>query len=336
MKRVLLSLFAILMVSGVFAQDMAKEGKTLLTTLKKMREVTAVKPKAGENHTYAFNYNKGYYEIKLESTGSTGLIQVTFSTNGIKLTQGKYFEGAVREVANSVNDQSHAVKVIMESSRIAFEQQFFVKSTISLEADVIKKYLDNLSTARTNFTESFKSVNARYKKEDSLRTVEDNRIADSLANAAKKEKIDNGDSVQVIKVDPISDVTLVKTEFANVYINGELKDKDNSSDFKESNTECVQFTLTLKSKKAGKYTICARIFNPEGIILSTDKDQKYALSQSIDFKKADKEQTATLGFFGSNTQKVWKAGKYKVEYWEVPEGNEANAAKLGEEYITIK
>ena len=162
MKRVLLSLLAILMVSSAFAQDMAKEGKTLLTTLKKMREVTAVKPKAGENNTLELNYKKGYYEIKLESTGSTGLLQVTISTSGLKLTKGKYFEGAVREVSNSVNDESHAVKVVMESGRVAFEEQFFVKSTASLDADVIKKYLDNLSTARTNFTETYKTVNKRY------------------------------------------------------------------------------------------------------------------------------------------------------------------------------
>ena len=333
MKRVLLSLLAILMVSSAFAQDMAKEGKTLLTTLKKMREVTAVKPKAGENNTLELNYKKGYYEIKLESTGSTGLLQVTISTSGLKLTKGKYFEGAVREVSNSVNDESHAVKVVMESGRVAFEEQFFVKSTASLEADVIKKYLDNLSTARTNFTETYKTVNKRYKDADSLRIVNEKKKADSLANVAKKEKIDNGDSVKVIKVDRISDVVLVKEEVANVNAHGDAK--ENPTEFKENNTEFVLLTLTLNSKKVGKYTICARIIDPEGIILTTDKEQKYTLTQTFEFKKVDKDVTQAFSVFGSNTQKIWKTGTYKVEYWEVPAGDEAAASKIGESKIAI-
>lgn len=331
MKRVLLSLLAILMVSSAFAQDMAKEGKTLLTTLKKMREVTAVKPKAGENNTLELNYKKGYYEIKLESTGSTGLLQVTISTSGLKLTKGKYFEGAVREVSNSVNDESHAVKVVMESGRVAFEEQFFVKSTASLEADVIKKYLDNLSTARTNFTETYKTVNKRYKDADSL--ANEKKKADSLANVAKKEKIDNGDSVKVIKVDRISDVVLVSEKAENVNAHGDAK--ENSTEFKENNTEFVLLTLTLNSKKVGKYTICARIIDPEGIILTTDKEQKYTLTQTFEFKKVDKDVTQAFSVFGSNTQKIWKTGTYKVEYWEVPAGDEAAASKIGESKFTI-
>lgn len=331
MKRVLLSLLAILMVSSAFAQDMAKEGKTLLTTLKKMREVTAVKPKAGENNTLELNYKKGYYEIKLESTGSTGLLQVTISTSGLKLTKGKYFEGAVREVTNSVNDESHAVKVVMESGRVAFEEQFFVKSTASLEADIIKKYLDNLSTARTNFTDTYKTVNKRYKDADSL--ANEKKKADSLANVAKKEKIDNGDSVKVIKVDRISDVVLVKEEVANVNAHGDAK--ENPTEFKENNTEFVLLTLTLNSKKVGKYTICARIIDPEGIILTTDKEQKYTLTQTFEFKKVDKDVTQAFSVFGSNTQKIWKTGTYKVEYWEVPAGDEAAASKIGESKIAI-
>ena len=333
MKRVLLSLLAILMVSSAFAQDMAKEGKTLLTTLKKMREVTAVKPKAGENNTLELNYKKGYYEIKLESTGSTGLLQVTISTSGLKLTKGKYFEGAVREVSNSVNDESHAVKVVMESGRVAFEKQFFVKSTASLDADVIKKYLDNLSTARTNFTETYKTVNKRYKDADSLRLVNEKKKADSLANVAKKEKIDNGDSVQVIKVDRISDVVFVSEKAENVNAHGEAK--ENPTEFKENNTEFVLFTLTLSSKKEGKYTICARIIDPEGIILITDKEQKYALTQTFEFKKANKDVTQAFSVFGKNTQKIWKTGTYTVEYWEVPAGDEAAASKIGESKFTI-
>ena len=331
MKRVLLSLLAILMVSSAFAQDMAKEGKTLLTTLKKMREVTAVKPKAGENNTLELNYKKGYYEIKLESTGSTGLLQVTISTSGLKLTKGKYFEGAVREVTNSVNDESHAVKVVMESGRVAFEEQFFVKSTASLEADVIKKYLDNLSTARTNFTDTYKTVNKRYKDADSL--ANEKKKADSLANVAKKEKIDNGDSVQVIKVDRISDVVFVSEKAENVNAHGEAK--ENPTEFKENNTEFVLFTLTLSSKKEGKYTICARIIDPEGIILITDKEQKYALTQTFEFKKANKDVTQAFSVFGKNTQKIWKTGTYTVEYWEVPAGDEAAASKIGESKIAI-
>ena len=331
MKRVLLSLLAILMVSSAFAQDMAKEGKTLLTTLKKMREVTAVKPKAGENNTLELNYKKGYYEIKLESTGSTGLLQVTISTTGLKLTEGKYFEGAVREVSNSVNDESHAVKVVMESGRVAFEEQFFVKSTASLEADVIKKYLDNLSTARTNFTETYKTVNKRYKDADSL--TNEKKKADSLANVAKKEKIDNGDSVQVIKVDRISDVVFVSEKAENVNAHGEAK--ENPTEFKENNTEFVLFTLTLSSKKEGKYNICARIIDPEGIILITDKEQKYALTQTFEFKKANKDVTQAFSVFGKNTQKIWKTGTYTVEYWEVPAGDEAAASKIGESKIAI-
>ena len=331
MKRVLLSLLAILMVSSAFAQDMAKEGKTLLTTLKKMREVTAVKPKAGENNTLELNYKKGYYEIKLESTGSTGLLQVTISTSGLKLTKGKYFEGAVREVTNSVNDESHAVKVVMESGRVAFEEQFFVKSTASLEADVIKKYLDNLSAALTNFKKSFRTVNKRYKDADSLDN--EKKKADSLANVAKKEKIDNGDSVQVIKVDRISDVVFVSEKAENVNAHGEAK--ENPTEFKENNTEFVLLTLTLNSKKVGKYTICARIIDPEGIILITDKEQKYALTQTFEFKKANKDVTQAFSVFGSNTQKIWKTGTYTVEYWEVPAGDEAAASKIGESKFTI-
>lgn len=331
MKRVLLSLLAILMVSSAFAQDMAKEGKTLLTTLKKMREVTAVKPKAGENNTLELNYKKGYYEIKLESTGSTGLLQVTISTSGLKLTKGKYFEGAVREVTNSVNDESHAVKVVMESGRVAFEEQFFVKSTASLDADVIKKYLDNLSTARTNFTDTYKTVNKRYKDADSL--ANEKKKADSLANVAKKEKIDNGDSVKVIKVDRISDVVFVNADVANVNAHGDAK--ENPTEFKENNTEFVLLTLTLNSKKVGKYTICARIIDPEGIILTTDKEQKYTLTQTFEFKKANKDVTQAFSVFGSNTQKIWKTGTYKVEYWEVPAGDEAAASKIGESKIAI-
>ena len=331
MKRVLLSLLAILMVSSAFAQDMAKEGKTLLTTLKKMREVTAVKPKAGENNTLELNYKKGYYEIKLESTGSTGLLQVTISTSGLKLTEGKYFEGAVREVSNSVNDESHAVKVVMESGRVAFEEQFFVKSTASLDADVIKKYLDNLSAALTNFKKSFRTVNKRYKDADSLDN--EKKKADSLDNVAKKEKIDNGDSVKVIKVDRISDVVFVNADVANVNAHGDAK--ENPTEFKENNTEFVLLTLTLNSKKVGKYTICARIIDPEGIILTTDKEQKYTLTQTFEFKKVDKDVTQAFSVFGSNTQKIWKTGTYTVEYWEVPAGDEAAASKIGESKFTI-
>lgn len=310
MKRIILSLVAVLLATGMFAIDITQQRKDLMTMLKRTSGVTAAAPNKENNNIVDLNFKKEYYQIALEDFN--GFLKITFSTPGYKLKPGNYEKRAVYEVTTSVNQNYHSVKVKIESNRIGFEQQMFVKDITAFSPTVLRQYLEILDKAKEEFTNNYKIKNNKYARERRDREINDSiRREDSIRNA----KIQSGDSVIIVEPEKPSQLQMTAAvEVYNVDGHGNKNNVD-GKDLRVGKTQYIAFVLKTKSPVKKEYNIRVRIFNPDGVPILTEKDSKYTFEFPISAQK-NKENETTTEAFGSMSQNIWTAGTYKVEFYE--------------------
>lgn len=308
MKRIILSLVAIFMVTSMFAIDITKQRKDLLATVKKTTGVTAAGINKDNGNTIDLNFSKEYFQINLQE--QSGFVKVTISTTGFNI-KSKDEKVVVYEVGTGINAKFHSVKVKIEPTRVGFEEQLFVKDMSAFSTEVIRHYLNNLLEAKRDFSSTYRAVNQNYTNARRARERRDSiRRADSISN----HKITSGDSTIVVEVERISKLQTVGTvEVKNV----DAHNNEIASDgvLKASDIQYLSFTIKTKSSEKKDYKISARIINPAGVPIITDTDNRTSFTFTISTEK-NKEKTTTTEPFGNTSQNIWVPGTYKVEFYE--------------------
>lgn len=111
----------------------------------------------------------------------------------------------------------------------------------------------------------------------------------------------------------------------NMYIKGisvRVVDADGTviSDYdkgiRKSTCRFLQEKVTLSATKEGVYKLGVKLYTPDGKLLLPTKNSRFTTITTIDVQKSNKPAEYELLMFGSNNGKLWKAGEYKIEFYE--------------------
>lgn len=93
-----------------------------------------------------------------------------------------------------------------------------------------------------------------------------------------------------------------------------ISDYDKS--IRKSQCRYLQERVELTAKNDGVYKLGVKLYTPEGKLLVPNKNARFTTITTVDIPKANKTNTYELLKFGSDNGKVWKAGEYKIEFYE--------------------
>lgn len=91
---------------------------------------------------------------------------------------------------------------------------------------------------------------------------------------------------------------------------------DYDKGIRKSSCRYLQEKVTLKASKEGVYKLGVKLYTPDGKLLLPAKGARFTTITTIDVQKANKPAEYELLMFGSNNGKIWKAGEYKIEFYE--------------------
>ena len=315
MKRILLSLMAVAAVLSSFAIDLEQQQKLLYAIAKDIPNVSNV----GITPDHTANiiiYHKTQYQVTFDEVD--GALKVTFSITGYKDPQDSFEPQAIQEATALNNLRYHAVKVNLETSRVGFEAQLYLKDITGLSPQAIQMILDNLTEAKNSYRTDVRQLSDKYRKQRLLAQRNDSIAA---AEKAKADKIKNGDSAIVVKVEVPTDLRL-QGPILPVNVDAHGKTVGDGVTFNLDNFKYVAFTFRAISPENRDYNIFVRITNSDGVPLLTSSDSKYTISYKVNAKK-NKETVFLSPPFGSLSQAIWTPGIYKAEFFE-------GSAKIGE------
>lgn len=96
--------------------------------------------------------------------------------------------------------------------------------------------------------------------------------------------------------------------------NSVISDYDKS--IRKNSCRYLQERVELTAKNDGIYKLGVKLYTPEGKLLVPTKDARFTTITSINVPKANKTKTYELLKFGSDNGNIWKAGEYKIEFYE--------------------
>lgn len=91
---------------------------------------------------------------------------------------------------------------------------------------------------------------------------------------------------------------------------------DYDKSIRKSQCRYLQERVELSAKNDGLYKLGMKLYTPEGKLLVPNKDARFTSITSINVPKANKINTYELLKFGSDNGNIWKAGEYKIEFYE--------------------
>jgi len=95
---------------------------------------------------------------------------------------------------------------------------------------------------------------------------------------------------------------------------GVISDYDKS--IRKNSCRYLQERVELTAKNDGAYKVGVKLYTPDGKLLLPNKDARFTTITTIDVQKANKVAQYELLKFGSDDGSVWKAGEYKIEFYE--------------------
>lgn len=95
---------------------------------------------------------------------------------------------------------------------------------------------------------------------------------------------------------------------------GVISDYDKS--IRKNNCRYLQERVELSAKDNGAYKLGVKLYTPDGKLLVPNKDARFTTITTINVPKANKTNTYELLKFGSDDGKVWKAGEYRIDFYE--------------------
>lgn len=224
---------------------------------------------------------------------------------------------ALLNAANILNNESPSVKVNVDfkEGRISFMQVLMVN-----------KLTDLTSTQLVLYVQAFDGVKERFERE---RKLQQQRVVEAVAadsanivtrfEQQRRQQADEAARRQAGEVVVISQdhslLIVSKLEVANCEANGKAISKYGAS-INAAKARFLSLCVTAEAAEAGNYTLCATITTPGGQPMLPSKEARYTIvARDVRFDRKNREQTVTLGQFGSN-ESVWKAGTYSVALYD--------------------
>jgi hypothetical protein len=294
--------------NGLFAQQ-----KVTLNALQQSAQKTIVKalmakkiePKIDINdESVCVTKDNVFYWITFE--GEALPLLYTIHRKSIKFAEDNdaklnHKKEIAERAANQVCAES-TVKAFLTNNKVEFSFPFYLYTEDEF-ANVMDKSLAAFSDVKKKFDNQYK-----ISKE----------ITDTIHNYWH-----NLDTTVVVL--PQEEVNLTVVQPQNINIEDfavRIVDRDNNEvvgynkSIRKNECKYLQEKVWATANKAGTYVIGVKIFNPEGKLLIPKAGAKFTTLTQVEFPKAARSNEIELIKFGSNDSGWWKAGEYRIEFYD--------------------
>lgn len=289
-NRLFILLIAVSLSLTMMAQNQLNEAclKAQKSLMEYLRSIGMSPSIDTRDNSVCFKKNDMFYWITFEGDGP---VLYTVHRKGIKFDSDSSFKPIVATVAcNEVNNK-HKIKCIYDDKRIEFIMQTYAKEPSDFHGGFGK-----MIAAFNKVEDTFKnSYDKAYKKwrDDSI--------------AAHGPNVSGTPGISTLKIKSIA--------FGNFDKNGNPIANYNQP-LHRSNCRYIKSMVSITSREKGVFRIGMKIINPDGKPMVAHKGTEYATTKNIEITKTNKPVQVELPPFGSENDKFWKAGEYKVEFYD--------------------
>lgn len=204
------------------------------------------------------------------------------------------------KAANMVNSRL-TVKASMTGSRVNLSFPMYAASPEDFTR-VLPACLDAFSSVRKEFDECYKIARV---KTDSIHDYWTN--VDTMTVVVPQKNVAEAASQRNLTISSIS---------VRVVDDGNNVISDYDKGIRRKNCRYLQESIEMTAKNDGVYKVGVRLYTPEGKLLVPDKAARFTTVTTVDVRRANKMATYELLKFGSDDDQMWKAGEYKIEFYE--------------------
>lgn len=304
--RILITAMGMLIGSSVFAQKVTlndvqqKAQKATVDFLRSKRYSPSI-----DTRDQSVCYKKGDILYWITFEGNSEPLLYTIHRKSIRFADEKdkniKQKREIAEMAAGKVCAERTVKSYMDDTKVNFEFPMYVASlddfykifNRGMEAfDDIKKTFDE------KYQESKKEVSERHAYWQNLDTTIVVVPQNNLPGTVQEKSLTISDiSVRVVSVD-----------------GAVLSDYDKG--IRRGSCRFLQERITLSANKAGVYKVGVRLYTPDKKLLVPEKGAQFTTITTIEVPRANKSGVFELLKFGADNDKLWKAGEYKIEFFE--------------------
>lgn len=244
------------------------------------------------DNTVCFHRNGTLYWISFDENSP---VLYTIHRKGFKIGgEEGYQRNLAVTAANEVNLKHKALKVVVEQKKVDFAIQAYAASPEAFNA-VFKSYYKMFDNADADFKNAYNVAKNRER--------------------AAREKMEE----EVAKNNPPSvlEPMIVNVSFRLIDVDGNEK-TGYDQPLRSFNARYIQPRLEFlpyKEKEPRTFEIKLKVTKPDGKVIYLP-GKKYTAETEITMEKSKKNQFFEIEEFGTSKEGFWKAGEYKVEFYE--------------------
>ncbi len=298
-NRLLILLVAASISLAAFAQDQlnsacSRAQRSLIEYLRKSGLSPSIDTK---DNSVCFNYDNVFYWVTFKGDET---VLYTVHRKGVKFNDDATFKPSCASAACNYVNRKHTIKCVYNESdkRVEFLMQTYAKEPTDFQGG-LGKMLHAFKNVDKTFKDSYDKSLERW-RQDSIE-----------ANTPQTPPTPPG----------LSPLTVKSVAFANSDKSGtQVKDTDYNQPLHRSNCRFVKTRVEVLSKEKGVFKIGMKITNPDGKTMVARKGVEYAATKNFEVTNVKKPVQCDFAPFGSEDDKFWKAGEYKVEICDFENG----------------
>lgn len=281
-----LSLSMHAMAQKSLTEDGTKAQKALVEHLRTIGLTPSIDTR---DNSVCFKSNGVFYWVTFDENSP---VLYTIHRKGLKFDDDPAFKPSCARVACNEVNLKHKIKCTYKDKRIDFFMQAYAKNP-------------------SDFHGGFRQMLAAFKEVDATFKNTYNKAFDQW----KKDSIAQNKPITPNTPMGNSPLKVTYVAFGNFDANGNVI-SDYNQPLRKSACRYIKASLDVESPEKGIFKIGMKIINPDGKPMVATKGVEYSSTANIEIKKANKAQECTLAPYGSDADDFWKAGEYKVEFYD--------------------
>lgn len=279
-------------MAQTLTNDGIKAQKALIDHLREKNMTPSIDTK---DNSVCFKNKKGvFFWVTFDENSP---VLYTIHRKGLKLDDDPNFKPSCAEAACNEVNLKHKIKCTRNDKRIEFILQTYAKNPSDFHGG-----FDKMLKAFENVDETFKKSYEKAIKEWEKDSIEKNKL--------------------IMPSTPIgtSPLKVSNMSFGNFELSGSVI-SDYDQPLRKSAIKYIKARLEVSSSEKGIFKIGMKIITPEGKpMVMTNNGMDYCGTVNIEISKVNKEQSCEIGPYGTEDASFWKAGEYKVEFYDFEKG----------------
>lgn len=302
-RFILMLIFAVSVFSAqaqTLTQTQQKAQKSMLMFLKS-KNITASIDSADQSVTF----KKLGVLYWITFSGENPMI-FTINRKGYKTSgENSYNKSLAVRACNEVNKKIN-IKCYCQDTKVVVCMPVIAKNVIEFQ-NVFDDSMKQFDDADKIFKESY----AVFEKESKSKILSlTDSVVGKVGESSEIIVPQNNPSIQNKTSLTVSDISIRGVDSNNNVVT------EFDRPIRKSGCKFIQVKLMLSSSKAGTYKIGMRIVTPDGKTLIPEKGARYSTITPVEVAKANKTTEAVLYKFGQESDGLWSAGEYVIEFFE--------------------